>query len=73
MKTKILIPLIAAMLFSMPLCADDVDPAAKCEETYNSCVTKCDTASDGSETCYSDCDAAYEKCLTLAQENSENN
>lgn len=70
MKTTIFKTLIAALLFSVPLYADDVDPAAKCEETYNSCVTKCDTAEDGSETCYSDCDAAYEKCLTLAQESN---
>ncbi len=70
MKTKVLNALIAALLFSVPLYAEDLDPASKCEETYNSCVTKCDTAEDGSETCYSDCDAAYEKCLTQAQDNS---
>ncbi len=70
MKTKFLTTLMATLLFSVSLCADDIDPASKCEESYNSCVAKCDTAEDGSETCYSDCDAAYEKCLTLAQESN---
>jgi len=62
--------LILSILFLTSLSAEDLDPAAQCEETYNTCLAKCDAAEDGSETCYSDCDAAYEKCLSLAQENS---
>lgn len=69
MKTVLLSALALTLFISTPLLADDTDPASKCEEAYNSCVAKCDTAEDGSETCYSTCDAAYEKCLTLAQEN----
>jgi hypothetical protein len=67
---QILKPLMLTVLFLTPLVAEEIDPASKCEETYNACLAKCDAAEDGSETCYSDCDAAYEKCLILAQDNN---
>ncbi|MGB5966466.1 MAG: hypothetical protein WBF77_02880 [Sulfurimonadaceae bacterium] len=62
--------LMVTVFFLTPLIAEEIDAASKCEETYNGCLLKCDAAEDGSETCYSDCDAAYEKCLTLAQDNN---
>jgi hypothetical protein len=62
--------LMLTALLMTPLMAEEDDPATKCENTYSSCQEKCDAAADGSETCYSNCDAAYEKCLTAAQDSN---
>lgn len=62
--------LMLTALILTPLAAEEVDPASKCEETYNACQVKCDAAGDGSETCYSNCDTSYEKCLAIAQDNN---
>ncbi len=70
MKTKFLTMLMSTTVFSLMLAAEDVDPASKCETSYNSCVEKCDMAADGSETCYRNCDRTYEKCLSPTLDNN---
>jgi hypothetical protein len=65
--TQLLKTLVFSILLSAPLGAEEIDAAAKCDQTYEACVAKCDSAADGSSQCYEQCQEAYDKCLMLAQ------
>lgn len=69
--TRLLKPLVFSVLLSAPLAAEEIDAAAKCDQTYESCIEKCDNAADGSSQCYEKCQEAYDKCLLLAQEQQQ--
>ena len=72
MKTaQLLKTLVLSILMSAPLAAEEVDAAAKCDQSYEACIEKCDSAADGSSQCYEQCQEAYDKCLSLAQEQPE--
>ena len=62
-------PLLLAAVILIPLAAEEVTAADKCDQTYDACLEKCEQAENGSEECYEACEKAYEKCLSLAQEN----
>lgn len=53
---------LAITLFILPQNA-----MASCDETYNTCVQKCDEGENSSETCYASCDDTYAKCLAKEQ------
>ncbi|MBU0719979.1 hypothetical protein KJ877_01415 [bacterium] len=70
-KTVFATMVFAGALYAQAPFEEDVSPEYKCEQQYNSCQEKCDNAADGSELCYQACEAAYTKCLSLANGESQ--
>lgn len=65
-------PLVLMLIvITVSFADEEVDAAAKCDATYTACMEKCDQAGDGSSECYTACEDAYSKCLTLAQEQEQ--
>ncbi len=67
---QLLTPFAVASLLVSSLAAEEVDAAVKCDQTYDACIEKCEKAEDGSSACFEACEIAYDKCLSLAQENN---
>ena len=64
---QLLKALMVTALFLSPLAAEEVDAAVQCDTVYDACLAKCDAAEENSDKCYTQCDEAHEKCLSIAQ------
>jgi len=63
---------LAAVSFVLAsLAAEELDAFAKCDQAHDACVIKCDNADENASNCYEACEAAYDKCLTTAQEQEQ--
>lgn len=59
-----LMPLLAAVLLSGALAAEDeAEIADRCEKAYDACLEQCDKAENGSDKCYEACEQKYDLCL----------
>lgn len=54
------LPKILLLIF---LCFINVYAQNSCDDTYDSCIKKCDSLDNPSDTCYGSCDEQYSKCL----------
>jgi len=70
LKSLVKSMMVAALVLT-PLAAEEVDKAAQCDQSYETCLKKCDEAENASEMCYETCDKTYESCLQSAQQTPE--